>query len=261
MVSAHGGGHGTLPNSTLPPRQAPDHEGFHPNQWVENRAPSGASKGIAAISADINVHNHHVLGSKAIPSHVENPYSTSTSNSYPEPSAPRLAAYHHNPPSDSTGYPASANNHAAYAAQSPYPPVGTEPHDMPRTTATEFLFSSPASVPSLAGSSYQPGPAMYLSSPGSGSASGPSSWQYWTNNLASNAEPEEYMSSANALMQLGGHGDQGASSNASTSLSVVPDTILGGSTATDIATAQQRWPLIVFGNEQDAAGNLTPHAS
>lgn len=261
VVSAHGGGHGTLPHSTLPPRQAPDHEGFHANQWVDNRGPSGASKGIAAIPAEISAHNHHVLGPKAIPSHIENPYSTSTSNSYPEPSATRLAAYHHNSPSESTGYPAPANNnHPAYAPQTPYPPVGTEPHDMPRTTPTDFLFSSAATIPSLTGSSYQPGPAMYLSSPGSGSASGPSSWQYWTNNLASNLEPEEYMSSANALMQLGGHGDQSANTNASTSLPAVSDAILGGSTATDIATTQQRWPLIIFGNEQDAAGNLTPHA-
>lgn len=261
-VSAHGGGHGALPNPSVPPRQTPNHEGFHSNQWVDARAPGRASKGVTADPPDISAHSHHVLGHKALPTHVENPYSASTPSSYPEPPAPHLASYHHTPPSDSAGYSASVHNHPAYAAQNSYPPVGPDSHDMPRTTATDFLFSGTASVP---GPSYQPGSAIYLSSPGNGAASGPSSWQYWTNNLASNLEPEEYMSSANALMQLGGHGDQSAhahaNANASTSLPAVADTILGGSTADGIATGQQRWPLIIFGNEQDAAGNLTPHAS
>ena len=264
-ASAQGGSHGALSNPSLPPRQAPNHEGFHSNQWVDSRPPGGASSGMAANPSEISAHSHHVLGHKAMPSHVENPYSASTQNSYPEPTGPRLASYHQSPSSDSPGYPASAHNHPAYVAQNSYPPVGPESHDMPRTTATEFLFSNSASVPSLSGSSYQPTPAIYLTSPGNVAASGPSSWQYWANNLASSVEPEEYMSSANALMQLGGHGDQSAHANAnvssSSSLPTLGNPILDGSAVSDITTGQPRWPLIIFGNDQDGAGNLTPHAS
>lgn len=259
-AATHSGGRGALPNQSLSARQAPNHEGFHSSQWMDSRT----SGGVSANPPEIGVHNHHVLGHKAMPSHVENPYSASTSNSYSEPTAPRLASYHQSSSSDSTGYPASAHNHPAYVAPNSYPPVGSEPHDIPRTTTTDFLFSSSASVPSLSGSSYhQPAPAIYLSSPGNVAASGPSSWQYWTNNLASTVEPEEYMSSANALMQLGGHGDQSAHANvsASTSLPTIGNTILEGSAASDIATGQPRWPLIIFGNEQEAAETLTPHAS
>lgn len=262
-VAAHGEGHGPLPNQSLPARQAPNHESFHSSQWVDTRTPSGASSGVATNPPDISAHNHHVLGHKAMPSHVENPYSASTPNSYPEPNAPRLTSFHQSSSSDSTGYPASAHNHPAYVGPNPYPPVGAEPHDMPRTTATDFLFSSSASVPSLSVPSYQPNPAMYLSSPGNVATSGPSSWQYWTNNLASTVEPEEYMSSANALMQLGGHGDQSAHTNgsASTSLPTIGNAILEASAPNDIATGPPRWPLIIFGHEQDAAENLTPHTS
>ena len=71
------------------------------------------------------------------------------------------------------------------------------------------------------------------------------------------------MSSANALMQLGGHGDQSAHANASanTSLPTISNTILEASTTNDIASGQPRWPLIIFGNEQAASENLTPHTS
>lgn len=269
-VSEHGGSHGTLPNPSLPPRQTPNHEGFHStNQWVDTRTPGGgASSGVAANPPDISGHNHHVLGHKGMPTHVENSYSASTPNSYSEATAPtRLASYHQSPSSDSTGgYPASTHNHPAYVAPNTYPPVGPDSQDMPRTTATDFLFPSPASVPSLSGPPYQPASAIYLNSPGNVvAASGPSSWQYWANNFASNLEPEEYMSSANALMQLGGHGDQNvhgnASASASASLPTMENTILENPAASEIASGQPRWPLVVFGNEQDAAGNLTPHAS
>lgn len=234
------GGHTSLPDASFPPRQAPNHEGYHSNQWVDSQALGGPSKLGAADPA-------------------EHPYSSSTPSSYQEPSTSRMTSFHQKIPPDPTAYPASANNHHGYATQTPYPPVGSESHEMPRTTATDFLFSGSAPVPNLAGSSYQPAPAMYLSSPSNVAASGPSSWQYWTTNLASNAEPEEYMSSANALMQLGGHGDQ--SGNAGVGLSTVSDTMMGNSTATDMASAQPRWPLIIFGNEQDTTGTLTPHAT
>lgn len=264
-VSARGGSHGALPNQSIPPRQTANHEGFHSNQWVDSRTPGGSPSGVAANPPDISAHSHHVLGHKAISSHVENPYSASTStNSYSEPTTSRLGSYHQSSSSDSNGYPSSAHTHPTYVTQNSYPPVGPDSHDnLPRTTATDFLFTSSTSVPSLSGPSYPPAPAIYLSSPGNVAASGPSSWQYWTNNLASNLEPEEYMSSANALMQLGGHGDQSGHTNASgsNSLPTIGNTILEGSPASEIANGQQRWPLIIFGNEQDGAGSLTPHTS
>jgi hypothetical protein len=254
------GGHGTLPNLSLQPNQTPNQEGFHPSQWIDNRASVGTPKGVPPNPADISARNHQVLGPKSIRSHMENPYPNSSPHPYPEPSAPRIGSYHH-PSSNSTVYPDPTDNQTTYGAQTSYTPVGGEPHHIPRTTATNFLYSTAAPGESPSGSPDQPTPAMYLSSPGSGAASGPSSWHYWTNNLASTIEPEEYMSSANALMQLGGHSDQSASSNASTSVPIVSQTIMGNSTATDIVTAQQRWPLVIFSNEQDATGHLSPHAS
>ncbi len=255
-ASTHSRDHSALATQSLPPSHTPVQEPFLLNQWMDNRALGGTSKGLTANSADMNSHGHHSSGSKAIRSNVTNPNSTSSPHAHPYPA--RVCSYHPKPPSDSTGYPRSANEQHTFTAQTPYTPVGAEPHDIPRAPGPGFLFPTP-SVASVSGPSYQHPSTMFLNPPGSSTASGPSSWQYWTNNVASNVEPEEYMSSANALMQLGGHGDQSANGNASTSVPTVQETILGSSAATDIATAQQRWPLIIFGNEQDATGNLSPH--
>lgn len=252
--------YGTPPNLSLQPNQTPNQEGFHPTQWIDNRASVGTPKGVPINAADISARNHQVLGPKSIRGHVENPYPNSSPHPYPEPSLPRIGSYHHHPPSNSNNYPDPTDNQPAYEPQTSYPSVGGEPHDIPRTTAPNFLYSTAPPGESSSGSPDQPTPAMYLSSPSNGAASGPLSWHYWTNNLASTIEPEEYMSSANALMQLGGHSDQSANSNASTSLPTVSETIIGNSTASDIVTAQHRWPLVIFSNEQDATGHLSPHA-
>ncbi len=39
-------------------------------------------------------------------------------------------------------------------------------------------------------------------------------WRHWAGSMSSNLEPQEYLNSANALMQLGGHGDLSAAAAA-----------------------------------------------
>lgn len=72
--------------------------------------------------------------------------------------------------------------------------------------------------------------------------------------MTSSLEPQEYMSSANALMQLGGRSDQGASQGPSVAVptSVPAQAITSLQTSGGMSVGQP-WPLMIFD------GGLSPH--
>ncbi len=77
-------------------------------------------------------------------------------------------------------------------------------------------------------------------------------WRHWAGSMAHNLEPQEYLSSANALMQLGGHGDlpadvavNGGAGDGGVALDVGPG--IGG-------TAGLSWPNGFFGPDGRAEG-------
>ncbi len=137
--------------------------------------------------------------------------------SYPEPTSSGLAPYVSNPNSfDTSAYPASVLTSASQQH--------TTPQQATAAAANAFLYSN---NPATNDNNYA---AANLYGTGS-----QSSWRQWAGNVASNLEPQEYISSASALMQLGGRSDQGANGNVPAAN--LPQTM---------NNVGQPWPLMIF---------------
>ena len=141
-------------------------------------------------------------------------------------------------PGSATSYDSNAVGTYAPTAYTLSEPLSAGSQQATAAAASSYLYStmSPsanASYPPAAGMGYNTGPV--------------SSWREWAGHMAARAgnmpnhpEPQEYLNSATALMQLGGRNGQG-----------------GGTTmqdATDLAGtgegAAQQWPLMVFDGSQ-----------
>ena len=161
--------------------------------------------------------------SPAVMASTPNPYPNPSAYAYPEPTS---ASYPSNPSSGpyttSAPYsqiPASASypNPSSFP-QSPYP---QSTQQATAAAATAYLYSNPPSFPLHAG------------------AGGSSSWQHWAGNMASSLEPQEYLSSASALMQLGRRGEAQNSTGPG-----VP--ITQGIAEGEVGSGRQPWPLMIF---------------
>ncbi|KAL8759146.1 MAG: hypothetical protein Q9199_000966 [Rusavskia elegans] len=122
---------------------------------------------------DLNIHSHH--------QQTFSPYT------YPEP-----------PPQQAPSYPP---NPAALPYTMPSQPHHTpqQPPQHPPSVPPSYLYSNPHPIPFQ----QQAHPQHNDLFPAGIQAQ----WRHWAGSMASNLEPQEYLSSANALMQLGGHGD------------------------------------------------------
>lgn len=161
----------------------------------------------------------------SINGHTTAPYPTATQYSYPEPSATNLSTY--------------TSNHAAFNSN-PYPAVAAEalsaapqttPQQAAAAAANAFMYSQP-----------QPNATYLGGTAGAGPFAGSQSWRQWTGVIAGNAEPQEYLNSASALMQLGGR-DQGANGAPVADMTGA----INAAEATAISAASgQPWPLMIF---------------
>lgn len=122
---------------------------------------------------DLNIHSHH--------------QQTFSSYTYPEPPPQQAPSYLLNP--------------AALPYTMPSQPHHTpqQPPQQPPSVPPSYLYSNPHPIPFQ----QQAHPQHNDLFPAGIQAQ----WRHWAGSMASNLEPQEYLSSANALMQLGGHGD------------------------------------------------------
>lgn len=157
------------------------------------------------------------------PSHHQQTFSSYT---YPEPPPQQVPSYLPNPAA--LPYPMPPHQHPA--SQQPQ-----QPHSSP--SAPSYLYSDTPTVP-LA---QQAQPQHHDPFPVGIQAQ----WRHWAGSMASNLEPQEYLNSANALMQLGGHGDLPAAavpSNGSDAAGVQMDAVGMNGSAPGIS-----WPNGFFG--------------
>lgn len=170
-------------------------------------------------------------------------YPEPSTYSYPEPPPANLAQYSPNP----APFPAASSHASSFSTS--YPQLPNSPQAI-ATAATTYLYSNPPPPSSV----YQPITSTYPSMPLYNGTGGPTSWRHWAGNMASSLEPQEYMSSANALMQLGGRSDQGASQGPGVPIptTVPAQAIEPLQTSSGVATGQP-WPLMIFD------GGLSPH--
>lgn len=133
-----------------------------------------------------------------------------------------------------------SSNGGPYAptAYTPGEPLSSGTQQATAAAANSYLYSnlSPSANPN-----YQPGVAMgYTGGPGP-------SWREWAGHMAARAgnmpsdpEPQEYLNSATALMQLGGRNGQGGdmTMQATTELNNMSEGVA------------QQWPMVVFDGSQ-----------
>ncbi len=202
---------------------APNAEGYSETQNYSNPYPDpshGVNGGLnhaarngAYLSPDDPSINGHAIA----------PYPAATQYSYPEPSTTNLSTYPSNRPAfNPNPYPAVAAEALSSAPQ-------TTPQQAAAAAANAFMYSNAHPNPT-----YIPTNNVF---------GGSQSWRQWTGTVAGNLEPQEYLNSASALMQLGGR-DQNAGG------APVADMTGGGMSSADANAMSggsgQPWPLMIF---------------
>lgn len=204
----------------LPQALQPNQEVYHPSTWSTSMA---VPKTEPSSTVDLGNQNTHFLSPEVMAA-TPNPYPDPSSYAYPEPIS---TSY---PPNSNPGPYTTSASYPQTSTSASYPPNSTSfpqspyPHSTQQATAaaaTAYLYSNPPSFPLHAG------------------AGGSSSWHHWAGNMASSLEPQEYLSSASALMQLGRRGE-------------APNPAAPGVPATqgmeggDAGSEKQPWPLMIF---------------
>lgn len=160
--------------------------------------------------------------------HASHPYPNAPQYSYPEPNATTLSSYHTGPtPFDSNPYPAVAAE-ALSSAQHPQ----TTPQQAAAVAANAFLYSN---APQHQSPAYASG--------------GSHQWRQWAGTMAGNqVEPQEYLNSASALMQLGGRNDQNAGANGAPVADMTGAQLAAAAADANAMSggAGQPWPLMIF---------------
>lgn len=215
--------HAGSPGESPQQRSAPNPEGYgethsytdsypDPSHGVNGGLNHGSRNG-AYLSPDDPSMNGHATA----------PYPAATQYSYPEPSTTNLSSY--------------PSNHQAFNSN-PYPAVAAEalssapqatPQQAAAAAANAFMYSNTHTNPT-----YVQGGNVF---------GGSQSWRQWTGAVAGTLEPQEYLNSASALMQLGGR-DQNAGG------APVADMTGGGMSNADASAMSggsgQPWPLMIF---------------
>ncbi|KAL8919316.1 MAG: hypothetical protein Q9172_005037 [Xanthocarpia lactea] len=213
-------------------------EHIHPPQVVNEglRSPLHfPSKSSQSSVHSLNDNRRPSYVSEDDPNIQSHPPQTFSPYTYPEPPPQQAANYLPNPAAIPYGMP-SQHHHAS---QQPPPP----PQHPPPQPAAPYLYSNPPQVPFP----QQTQPHHHDLFPAGIQAQ----WRHWAGSMASNLEPQEYLSSANALMQLGGHGDLPAAAaaaavatNGATDPAVVP---MDSGTGMTGSAPVLSWPNGFFG--------------
>ncbi len=209
------------------PRVSPNHALVpNPDTYSHQNAYASYTETSNGATTNNNLDGNHTgntypsSNDPGMTNHSSDTYNTQQ-YSYPEPTSSGLAPYVSNPNSfDTSTYPASVLTSASHQH--------TTPQQATAAAANAYLYSN---TPTTNDNSYA---AANLYSTGS-----QSSWRQWAGNVASNLEPQEYINSASALMQLGGRSDQGAIGHVPTAN--MPQTM---------NTTGQPWPLMIFDTGQ-----------
>ena len=201
---------------------APNPEGYGDTPNYANPYPE-SNHGVNGGLNDGSRHGTYLSpDDPSINGHVTAPYPTATQYSYPEPSTSNLSTYPSNHPAfNSNPYPAVAAEALSSAPQS-------TPQQAAAAAANAFMYSNAQANPT------------YIT--GNGPYGGSQSWRQWTGTVAGHLEPQEYLNSASALMQLGGR-DQNAGG------APVADMTGGGMSNVDanaMTASAQPWPLMIF---------------
>ncbi|KAL8811674.1 MAG: hypothetical protein Q9200_001610 [Gallowayella weberi] len=168
---------------------------------------------------DLNIHGHAPQ--------AFSPYT------YPEPPPQQAQNYLPNPAS--IPYVLPSQQHTAPQQQS-----------QPAQTPT-YLYSDPTQVPYHQQQQQQQQQSQHQDVLPAGIQA---QWRHWAGSMASNLEPQEYLNSANALMQLGGHGDLPAgavASNGNDAAGGVPMEAAAAAAAMGGETPGLSWPDGFFG--------------
>lgn len=209
------------PGPPIPQTIQPNQEGFHPGTWQN---PMTAPKSDPPSLGELNQPTHFLNPETIVT--TSTPYPDPSGYSYPEPNSTSYS-HHPNPGTYATSASYATNpTSAPYTPNPPSFPQSTYSNTTPQQTAaaaTAYLYSSAPSYPINAG------------------VGSPSSWRHWAGNLASNLEPQEYLSSASALMQLGRRGEAQSVTGPGVP---VTDGIVGGDAV--VGSSGQPWPLMIF---------------
>lgn len=208
------------PGPPIPQTIQPNQGVFHPGTWQN---PTTAQKSDPPSLVELN-QSAHFLNPETIVA-TSTPYSDPSDYSYPEPNS---TSYSHHPNSGTYATSASFTTNPTSAPYTPNPPSfsqSTYSNTNPQQTAaaaTAYLYSNAPPYPIYAG------------------VGSPSSWRHWAGNVASNMEPQEYLSSASALMQLGRRGEaqSGTGPGVPVTDGIVGDAVVG--------SVGQPWPLMIF---------------
>ncbi|KAI4132088.1 MAG: hypothetical protein LQ347_002709 [Umbilicaria vellea] len=198
----------------------------NPNSYSSYPDPSTSANGHLADNLRNN--NYMAPDDPSMTGHASHPYPNAPQYSYPEPNATTLSSYHTGPtPFDSTPYPAVAAE-ALSSAQHPQ----TTPQQAAAVAANAFLYSN---APQHQSPAYASG--------------GSHQWRQWAGTMAGiQVEPQEYLNSASALMQLGGRNDQNAGANGAPVADMTGAQLAAAAADANAMSggAGQPWPLMIF---------------
>ncbi|KAL8785176.1 MAG: hypothetical protein Q9213_003523 [Squamulea squamosa] len=176
------------------PEPLPEH--IHPPQVVDEgfRSPLPyPAKSSGSSSRSLNNNRRPSYLPEDDPNVHPQPQPSFSPYTYPEPPPQQPSNYLPNPGALPYALP-SQQHHASHQPQ-------TQPQQHPSSAPTSsYIYPHPLHIPFP----QQPQQPQHHDLFPAGIQA---QWRHWAGNMASNLEPQEYLSSANALMQLGGHGD------------------------------------------------------
>ncbi|KAL9000990.1 MAG: hypothetical protein Q9169_000474 [Polycauliona sp. 2 TL-2023] len=138
----------------------------------------------------VNSHRRHSYVPEDDPGNHPHRQQTFSPYTYPEPPPQQAPSYLSNPAALPYNMP-SQPPHPAQQPQHHHPP--------PPAPAPSYIYPNQQTIPFPQQAHPQPNDLF--------PAGIQAQWRHWAGSMASNLEPQEYLNSANALMQLGGHGD------------------------------------------------------
>ena len=198
----------------------------NPSSYSSYPDPSNGTNGHLADNLRNN--NYMAPDDPSMTGHASHPYPAAPQYSYPEPNATTLSSYQTSPATfDSNPYPAVAAE-ALSSAQHPQ----TTPQQAAAVAANAFLYSN---APQHQSPAYANG--------------GSHQWRQWAGTMAGNqVEPQEYLNSASALMQLGGRNDQSAGANGAPVADMTGAQLAAAAADANAMSggAGQPWPLMIF---------------
>lgn len=258
----------TATQNVIPPRTtsahtlAPAQENYsHSNAYASYTDASNHTT-TSNDTLDNNDHPRNIYASPSdatLTDHSSHPYTTQAHHfSYPEPPSTSLSSYavQTNTPSfdPTTTYHGGASLDPSSHSQQHV----TTPQQATAAAATAYLYSQPSSTHShnpQANNNYQSATSANLYD----TTGSQSSWRQWAGNIATTLEPQEYINSASALMQLGGARNDQSGTGSGGNVNVIPTTdVMAQGLDARVLNGEaggQPWPLMLFHAGQGGPGN------